>query len=73
MPRVHAAAQGLISLTKSEPVARKIFVSMHVPADVPELHPARSPPGRNGERDRGLGDAEDYVNLSGDLREGGWG
>ena len=53
MPRVHAAAQGLISLTKSEPVARKIFVSMHVPADVPELHPARPPPGRNGERDGG--------------------
>jgi hypothetical protein len=48
----------LISLIKSEPVARKILLAMHLPADVPELHPARPPPGRDGDLD----DAEDYVN-----------
>jgi hypothetical protein len=42
---------------EGEPFARKILVAMHLP-DVPELHPARPPPGRAGE----LGDAEDYVN-----------
>jgi hypothetical protein len=47
----------LISLIKSEPVAKKILTAMHLPADVPELHPARPPPGHDGE----LGDAEDYV------------
>jgi hypothetical protein len=48
----------LISLIKSEPVAKKILTATHLPADVPELHPARPPPGRAGE----LGDADDYVN-----------
>ena len=48
----------LISLIKSQPVARKILLAMHLPADVPELHPARPPPGR----DRDGRDAEDYVN-----------
>jgi hypothetical protein len=48
----------LISLIKSEPVAKKILTAMHLPADVPELHPARPPPGRDGEP----GHAEDYVN-----------
>ena len=48
----------LISLIKSEPIASKILVAMHLPADVPELHPARPPPGR----DRDGRDAEDYVN-----------
>jgi hypothetical protein len=48
----------LISLIKSEPVAKKILVAMHLPTDVPELHPARPPPERAGER----ADAEDYVN-----------
>jgi hypothetical protein len=48
----------LISLIKSEPIAKKILTAMHLPADVPELHPARPPPGGAGE----LGDAEDYVN-----------
>jgi hypothetical protein len=38
----------LISLIKSEPIARKILTAMHLPADVPELHPARSPPGPAG-------------------------
>ena len=48
----------LISLIKSEPIARKILIAMHLPADVPELHPARPPPGR----DRNGRDAEDWVN-----------
>jgi hypothetical protein len=38
----------LISLIKSEPIARKILTAMHLPADVPELHPARPPPGSAG-------------------------
>jgi hypothetical protein len=50
--------QRLISLIKSELVARKTLLAMHLPADVPELHPARPPPGR----DRDGRDAEDYVN-----------
>ncbi len=45
-------------LIKSEPIARKILVAMHLPADVPELHPARPPPGH----DREERDAEDWVN-----------
>jgi hypothetical protein len=48
----------LISLIKSEPIARKILIAMHLPADVPELHPARPPPGRDGDGR----DAEDWVN-----------
>jgi hypothetical protein len=39
-----------ISLVLVNPrCARKILVAMHLPADVPELHPARPPPGRAGE------------------------
>ena len=48
----------LISLIKDEAIARKILIAMHLPADVPELHPARPPPGR----DRDRRDAEDWVN-----------
>ncbi len=48
----------LISLIKSEPIARKILTAMHLPADLPELHPPRPPPGR----DRELGELEDYLN-----------
>jgi len=48
----------LISLIKSEPIAKKILVAMHLPADVPELHPARPPPGQDGAGR----DAEDWVN-----------
>jgi len=35
----------LISLIKSEAIAKKILTAMHLPADIPELHPARPPPG----------------------------
>jgi len=34
----------LISLIKSEPIAKKILVAMHLLADAPELFPARGPP-----------------------------
>jgi hypothetical protein len=48
----------LISLIKSEPIAKKILVAMHLPADAPELHPARGPPDEHWE----LRDGEDYRN-----------
>jgi hypothetical protein len=48
----------LISLIKSEPIARRILLAMHLPADVPELHPAPPPPGRDGEGR----DAREWVN-----------
>jgi hypothetical protein len=34
----------LIALIKTEDIAKKILTAMHLPADVPELHPARPPP-----------------------------
>ncbi len=48
----------LISLIKSEPIAKKILIAMHLPADAPELHPARPPPGRDPE----ARDAKDWLN-----------
>jgi hypothetical protein len=39
----------LISLIKSEAIARKILTAMHLPTAVPQLHPARPPPGQHGE------------------------
>ena len=48
----------LISLIKSEPIARKILIAMHLPADAPELHPARPPPGCDGGKRR----EENWVN-----------
>jgi hypothetical protein len=48
----------LISLIKSETIARKILVAMHLPANAPELHPARPPPGSDHE----AREAEDWVN-----------
>jgi hypothetical protein len=38
----------LIALVKTEAVAQKILKAMHLPTEIPELHPARrprSPPG----------------------------
>jgi hypothetical protein len=35
----------LIALIKDQAIARKILTAMHLPCDVPELHPARAPPG----------------------------
>jgi hypothetical protein len=34
----------LISLIKSEAIAKTILTAMHLPLEVPELHPARPPP-----------------------------
>jgi hypothetical protein len=48
----------LISLIKDEAIAKKILTAMHLPADVPELHPARPPP----TQDRAEAEAEDWVN-----------
>jgi hypothetical protein len=48
----------LIALIKTREVVEKILNAMHLPADVPELHPARPPPGSARE----AGDGEDYLN-----------
>ena len=51
----------LIALIKNQDTARKILVAMlamHLPASVPELHPARPPPGS----DREARDAEEWEN-----------
>ncbi len=48
----------LISLIKDEAIARRVLLAMHLPADAPKLHPARPPPGREGE----AREAEDYLN-----------
>jgi hypothetical protein len=33
---------------KTEDVAKKVLTAMHLPVVVPELHPARPPPGETG-------------------------
>jgi hypothetical protein len=38
----------LIALIKTEDIAKKILTAMHLPADVPRLHPARPPPRSSG-------------------------
>ena len=38
----------LIALIKSEATAKKILDAMHLPSEVPRLHPARPPPGSPG-------------------------
>jgi hypothetical protein len=48
----------LIALIKTEDVAQKILKAMHLPSDVPELHPARRP--RPPPGDTGGGD--DWLN-----------
>lgn len=48
----------LISLIKSEPIAKKILVAMHLPPEAPELRSARGPP----EEHRESRDGEDYLN-----------
>jgi hypothetical protein len=34
----------LIALIKTEAIAKKILAAMHLPTEIPELHPARPPP-----------------------------
>jgi len=48
----------LLALIKTEAVIKKILIATHLPADAPELHSARPPPGC----DREAGEAEDLVN-----------
>jgi len=43
------AQMRLIALIKSEEIAKKILTAMHLPTEIPELHPARPPPGSAGE------------------------
>gem|GEM_PF-3442327 len=42
----------LIAIVKTEEVIKKILVAMHLPAQAPELDPARPPPGH---REQGPG------------------
>jgi hypothetical protein len=42
------ASLRLIALIKSEDTAKKILDAMHLPSEVPKLHPARPPPGSPG-------------------------
>ena len=46
----------LIVLVKNRDIAKKILTAMHLPTEVPELHPARPPPGS----EREARDAEDW-------------
>jgi bacterioferritin-associated ferredoxin len=46
----------LIALIKTEETAKKILAAMHLPTEVPQLHPARPPPTREAPSD------EDWVN-----------
>jgi len=39
----------LLALIKTEAVIKKILLAMHLPAEAPELHPARPPPGAERE------------------------
>jgi hypothetical protein len=44
-----------VPLIKTEDVAKKILTAMHLPTEIPELHPARPPP-------RQPESGEDWVN-----------
>jgi hypothetical protein len=46
----------LIALHKTEETAKKILAAMHLPTEVPKLHPARPPPTQRERSD------EDWVN-----------
>jgi hypothetical protein len=52
----------LVALIKSEDVARKILTAMHLPTEVPELHPARPPPGTDAVAGRQDGPGESWLN-----------
>jgi hypothetical protein len=45
----------LIALIKTEDIAERILTAMHLPADIPKLHPARPPPQK-------AGGGDDWVN-----------
>jgi hypothetical protein len=42
------ASLRLIALIKSEDIAKKILIAMHLPVDIPQLRPARPPPQKAG-------------------------
>jgi hypothetical protein len=48
----------LVALVGNQDTAKRILVAMHLPASVPELHPARPPPAA----DREARDVEDWLN-----------
>jgi len=48
----------LIALVRNQDIAKRILTAMHLSTEVPELHPARPPPGC----DREGQDAEEWVN-----------
>jgi hypothetical protein len=64
--RVQEAVVGrycLIALIKTEAVARKILKAMHLPSDIPQLHPARLHPARPPRPPPGdTGGGEDWLN-----------
>jgi hypothetical protein len=41
--KCHSQLLRLIALIKTESVAQKILKAMHLPTEIPELHPARPP------------------------------
>jgi hypothetical protein len=43
-------------LINNEDIAKKILTAMHLPAEVPQLHPARPPPRQMG------GGGDDWTN-----------
>jgi hypothetical protein len=47
-----------VMLVKNQAVAARILVAMHLPAELPELHPARPPPAS----ERAEREAEDWAN-----------
>jgi hypothetical protein len=55
----------LFALVNNKDVAKKIQTAMHLPAEVPELHPARSPL----PADREARDVEEWLNQSRQPRE----
>jgi hypothetical protein len=52
----------LIALIKSEDTAKKILTAMHLPSEVPKLHPARPPLGSPGVEGRGEQASENWLN-----------
>ena len=56
------ASLRLIALIKSEDTAKKILDAMHLPSEVPKLHPARPPPGLSGVESGEEHTSEGWVN-----------
>ncbi len=47
---------------KSKPTARKTLTAMHLPTEIPELHPARPPPGAPAWGDEAHDTNDDWLN-----------